>query len=154
MARQPHVRYIGYYTDGSAAKKVAPAFPAKKVEKPKVRRRKRKVVYVDPVATVGILVAFSMLMFMLAGLNRLHTAQRETAQMEQYVEYLDDKNADLATRYENGYDISDIEKKALAMGMVPKDAVRQVPIAASIPQAQEEAGMWQRITTFLTGLFA
>ncbi len=154
MAKQPDIRYIGYYTDGSAAKKVAPAFPAKKVEKPKVRRRKRKVVYVDPVATVGILVAFSMLMFMLAGLSRLHTAQREAVQMEQYVEYLDDKNADLTQQYEDGYDLADIEKKALALGMVPKDDVSQVPITAAAPQVQEEATLWQRITTFLTGLFA
>ncbi len=156
MAKQSSARYIEYYTEGSAAKKVAPVIPVKKIVKPKAYKRKRRVIFVDPVAIVGILVAFSMLLFMISGVRQLLNAQQSAMQMEQYVEYLGAQNESLVKQYEDGYDIADIEKKALAMGMIPKDNASEVsiPTPPAQQQEEEEASLWQKISTFLTGLFA
>ena len=41
MARQLDVQYIRFYTDGSAAHKVAPVAPLKTIKLPKIKKHKR-----------------------------------------------------------------------------------------------------------------
>jgi hypothetical protein len=155
MARKPDVQYIRLYTDGSAARKVAPVEPWKTARLPKVKRSKKIVIHIDPIATLGLIVAAVMLTLMLVGIVQMKQAKHEAAVMEAYVDTLREKNEALRTEYEAGYDLEEIERMALALGMVPMDEVQHITI--DMPQVQleqPEPGTWQRVWTFLTGLFA
>ena len=153
MVRQ-QVQYIRFDTVGSAARKPVPVSSAKKAVLPKPRKQKRKVVYVDPVAILGILVAVFMLIMMTAGIVEFLAVRQEAAQMEQYVSQLSSRNEELNREYESGYDLEAVERTALALGMVPKDQVETITIHVELSQEMETVTLWEWIGTFLTGLFA
>ena len=148
------VQYIRFDTVGSAARKAAPVSSVKKAVLPKPRKQKRKVVYVDPVATLGILVAVCMLIMMTAGIVEFLSVRQEAIQMERYVAQLSSQNEELSQAYEAGYDLETVEKIALALGMVPKDQVESIAIQVTVPEEVETMTVWDRIGIFLTGLFA
>ena len=155
MAVKHDVRYVQYCTDGSSARKLAPAYPGGKPERvAKVRKQKRILIHVDPVAVAGIFVAVMMLLMMVIGISSYNAAQQHTAQMESYVQRLQARNDALTESYASGYDIEQVQKMALALGMVPQEQVEHVSIQVSVPQIGERPGTWERFTTFLAGLFA
>ena len=156
MAQRVDIQYVQFYTQGSAARKVAPAISVHTGALPQVRKHKRKNLYVDPVAVIGIAVAVCMLVMMLAGVSQLKQAQRNTIAMEQYVEQLREENKQLQVRFDEGCDLDAIEKTALALGMVPGESVENTMIHVEVPQEPvvEKTTLWQKIGTFLTGLFA
>lgn len=153
MARKTEIQYIRLYTQGSAARKLEPVTPWKTAKLPKVRKQKRLVVHIDPVATVGIVVAAVMLILMAVGFTRLRAAQQQTAVMEQYVETLRNNNEVLQDTYD-AVDLEAVEEMALALGMVPADQVQKISISVPVTVEAEEPGTWEQIRTFLTGLFA
>ncbi len=153
MAGRIDVRYIHFYTDGSAARKVMPAEPIRPVKLPKARKRRRIVMRVDPIAMAGIVLSVVMLVLMWAGMAKLNQARAETAVMASYVDTLRQEQELLSAEYENGYDLAQVERTALALGMVPEDQVARVTLKIPQPPA-EEPGAWERFYTFLTGLFA
>lgn len=154
MARRADVRYIHYYTEGSAAYKLEPV----QVRKPQPARRpvkqKRITVFVDPLAIAGIAVAVVMLILMLVGVGKLQEAQRQTAAMERYVETLSQEKQTLQATYEDGYNLEDIKWMADALGMVPVEEVRHITIQPAQVQIQEVPSAWERFCTYLTSLFA
>lgn len=157
MVQKPNIQYVQFYTQGSAAQKVEPkAFPSKVFEKPKVHRRKykRKVVYLDPVALLGILVAGAMLISMMVGVWQLHKARQQAAQMEQYVQQLTAENQRLDQTFESGYDLAEVEEAARAMGMIPQEQADHVEVPVQMPQEEKSPTFWDQVTTFLSGLFA
>ena len=113
MARQPDVRYIRLYTDGSAARKMEVAAPVKTAKRNRPRKQKRILVFVDPVAILGILTAVVMLIVMFTSMHMLKQARYETAQMEQYVASLQEENKLLQEEFEAGYDLETVEQTAL-----------------------------------------
>lgn len=152
MARQFDIQYVSF-TDGNAARKVAPVSPWKIAKLPKIKKNKRIVLHIDPVAIVGMVTAVIMLVMMIVGVVQLGQAQQETAAMEAYVESLREENAQLITTYEEGYDLEEIETMALALGMVPNTQVRTVRM--DVPAVEERtSGPWEQVWIFLTGLFA
>jgi len=154
MARQLDVQYVRYYTDGSAARNIAPSVSRKTQSLPKYFKKKRRiVVHVDPVAIAGILMAGIMLILMTVGVVELNRAQEEAAQMEAYVQTLRQENTALQTAYEEGYDLSQVEHMAKALGMVPGEQVRRISIQVPVEQ-EPSSGFWENVTTFLSGLFA
>lgn len=154
MAQKPAIQYVRYYTDGSAARQVAPLSSVKKSLLPKPRKLKRRNIYIDPVATLGIVVAVSMLVLMTVGIFQFRTAQQETADLERYVQQLTQENQLLEETYEASIDLAEVERSALALGMIPKEDAQHVTIQLSAPQIEEPAGFWERVGAFLTGLFA
>lgn len=156
MARRVDIQYVQFYTSGSAAKQVAPAISVHTGALPQIKKRKARRVYVDPVAVLGIAVAVCMLITMLVGLGRLRAEQYEAAAMAEYVELLRQENKSLQAQYEAECDLEFVEKTALALGMVPCEEVPHVSIQVELPQpeVQEPVSLWQRIGTFLAGLFA
>ena len=155
MARQPDVRYIRLYTDGSAARKMelsAPATKARNHHRPK--KQKKILVFIDPVAILGIMTAVVMLIVMFAGMNMLKNARNEAKQMEQYVVSLQEENRNLQAEYKAGYDLDTVEQTALALGMVPADQVEHISIHVEVPEETPQPDTWDQIYTFLTGLFA
>ncbi len=154
MARQPDVEYIRFYTDGSAARKVAPVAPLKTIKLPKIKKHRRITLHIDPVAIGGIVMAAVMLVLMLVGVAKLVNTKQELQTMQGYVQTLQQENNSLEDTYLQGYDLEAVEQTALALGYVPVEQVKHVTI--HVPQVQPEAqpGTWERFYTFLTGLFA
>ena len=156
MAQNVDVRYVQYYTSGSTAKRIVPAAIPLISALPKRKKQKLQRIYVDPVATLGIVVALSMLIMMVVGISQLRVEQQKTAQMMSYVERLQQENASLQEEYLAECNMEEVERTALALGMIPREDAAYTPIEVEVPEAAdvEQASVWHRIGTFLTGLFA
>lgn len=158
MARQPDIQYVHFYIDGSAAKQLE-LKPEKKNTKvstpnrPRTRRHKKTVVYVDPVSMFAVLVAGVMLIAMAVGMLQLGAINAETQRMQAYVSELRIENAQLRAEYEAGYDLKDVEQKALEMGLVPIDQVEKVVIDVPEIVEEPEPTFWENVGAFFGELF-
>jgi len=154
MARQTEICYINYYVSGSAAYQVEQKPVKQKAKLPKMRRQKKIVVHIDPMATLGIFMACVMFVLMIVGAVRLGSVQQQSELMSSYVSLLQDETAQLRATYEQGYDLEEIRQIAEARGMIPIEDAQQVQIRVEIPEVTEEPTVWESFVTFLTGLFA
>ena len=154
MARKTEIRYINCYTAGSAACKLDFKPVQKDVKLPKQRKKKKLVICVDPIATMGILVACVMFVLMIAGVCRLADTQKQAQQMSAYVQRLEEKNAQLRATYEAGYDLEEIRATALGMGMVPVEELPVVTIQVTMPVPEPEITWWEDLVWLMEGLFA
>lgn len=160
MAQKHDILYVNFYTDGSAAKKITPAFPvAQPRKKPVAKRRKKTVIYFDPVAVCSLIVAGVLLIMMAVGLTHLQTAQAEASAMESYLSGLKTENAQLHQEFDSQVDLEAVEKTAVAMGMVPKDQVETVkiyvdPAPETVTAETVQITLWDRMYAILTNLFA
>ena len=155
MAQRVDIQYVQFYTSGSAAKRVAPAISIHTGALPQIKKRKVRRIYLDPVALLGATVALCMLVMMLVGLSSLRAEQENTVAMVEYVEQLRQENEALHAQYAEECDLEKIEETALALGMIPREEATHIAIQVSVPEVPEEpANLWQKIGTFLTGLFA
>ena len=148
------VQYVRYTTYGNTARKLVETPVAPKVTLPKLRKQKRKVIYVDPVSLLSIAVALCMVLIMTAGIASFASVRREAVQMEEYVLALTQSQEELSESYHSGYDISKIEESAIALGMVPRDQVQTVAIAVAVPEAEQTVSLWEQLGTLLTSIFA
>ena len=156
MARKNEILYVNFYTDGSAARKVAPAFPAAKPRKKDAAQRQEKLlIQVDPVAVCSLVVAVVMLVMMSVGLTSLQNARADMLAMESYVQQLNAENKQLNEEFSQKVDLEEVEKTALALGMVPSEQVQTTSITVSVVQEPvAEVTFWTQLTAFLTNLFA
>ena len=156
MAQRIDVQYIRFYTQGSAARQILPAMKSQTGVLPQMKKKKIRRVYVDPVAILGTGVAICMLIMMVVGITQLRAEQQKTADMMAYVEMLQQENTALQTRYDEECDLEAVEKTALALGMIPCEDASRTSIHVELPPVENEVQvtLWQRIGTFLTGLFA
>ena len=118
MTQRTDIRYIQYYTDGSAARKIAPVAPLKTIKLPKVKKQKRITVHLDPVAVLSIGMAIVMTVLIAVGMVQLNNARNEMQTMSTYVDTLRQENAQLQQSFSDGYDLGQIEQTALALGLV------------------------------------
>jgi hypothetical protein len=151
MARKAAIQYISFYSEGSAARQVELKPAYKQVKLPEPRRAKRKIVYVDPVAIAGIVVAVVMLVVMLAGVIQFSAAHNRQVELENYVLSLQQKNESLEETYHSGYDPEEIRSIAIARGMIPVEQAQVIYIPAE-PAAQQEES--KTLWTMLADLFA
>ena len=160
MARQPDIQYVRYYTSGSAARKIELQPEKKKKnnvtvpQRPRTRRQRRTVIPVDPISVLAVLVAGFMLVAMVVGMLRLGAVNAEVEAMDGYVSQLQQENAALREKYESGYDLKDVEQKALEMGLVPIEQVEHVTIEVIDPVAESEPTFWEKAAAFFSELFA
>ena len=154
MARKTDIQYVRFYTDGSAARKIAPVAPLKTMKLPKIKRKKRTTLHIDPLAFAGIMMAAVMLVLMAVGIHQLRTARGELQTMDTYVQTLTEENQHLQQTFHEGYNLEQIEKTALALGLVPKEQVTHITIQVPKEPAVEEPSAWEQVYAFLTGLFA
>lgn len=155
MVKQPNVEYIRLYTNGSAALKLEPAVKTVNTPKKAPRKHKRKNIYIDPVAILSIAVAVLMLVTVITGFVRLQEARDEVTVMEEYVDRLQADNTRLTHQYKIGYNPEEVRRTALALNMIPAEQAAHISI--EIPPETEQVTqltLWERIGTFLTGLFA
>ncbi len=154
MAKSRNSRYVQFYTQGTAAYKLAPASLKKPKAAYKTVRKKRLVLYVDPLALTGIAVAVVMLVLMLVGVLQLRTAQAETVKMEKYAQQLEKENHELQLAYASGYDLEEVKWMAEALGMVPVEEVTHITVEAPESIPEELPSAWDRFCTKLAALFA
>ena len=160
MARQPDIQYVRYYTSGSAARKIELQPEKKKKnnvtlpQRPRIQRQKRTVIPVDPISVLAVLVAGFMLIAMVAGMLRLGAVNAEVEAMDGYVARLQQENTALRQEYESGYDLKDVEQKALEMGLVPIEQVKHVTIEVIEPVEEAEPTFWEKAAAFFGELFA
>ena len=154
MAQRVDVQYVNFYTQGSTARKLIPAQKMHTTALPKMKKRKIQRIYIDPVAILGTAVAVCMMIMMFVGVSQLQKEQQKTDVIQQKVQQLSYENRQLQAEYAVQCDLEAVEKTALALGMVPQEEVPHIAISVELPQEQEAITLWQRIGTFLTGLFA
>ncbi len=154
MAQRLDVRYVTFRTDGSAARKAAAVQPYQLLNLPKVKKQRRMVVRLDPVALAGIVMSVAMVVMLTIGFVQMHDARRDAAVMESYVQTLREENKHLSAVYEESYDIDSVRITAKALGLVPKEQVKHITIQVPELEEQKQPGAWEQVFTFLTGLFA
>ena len=154
MAQRVDVQYVQFYTQGSTARRIMPAISTYFRPLPQIKKRRICRVYVDPVAALGIVVAVCMLAMMAVGVSQLRTEQYKSTVMEEYVQRLEIENQHLHAEYVASCDLEAVEKTALALGMIPQAEAAHTTIQVEQPQTEAPVSLWNRIGTFLTGLFA
>ena len=154
MAQRTDIRYVQFYTDGSAARKLAPVAPLHTIKLPKVKKQKRITIAIDPIAFASLTMALVMTVLIVVGWVQLNNIKQEVQTMTAYVEVLQAENVQLQNTFLEGYDIEQIERTALALGMVPKEQVQHISVQLPEMIEEVEPTTWERFTTFLTGLFA
>ena len=153
--RKNEIRYVDFYTVGSAAYQVNPVQQKKKVKLPKPNRQPKKLIYLDPLTVIGFAVAFVMIVSMMVGLVTLSNVSKEAAAMEQYVQTLKEENVQLEAQYRASYDLDEIRAYANAMGLVPSEQVQRIPVQFGEPPEQpQQTSAWEDFVIFLAGLFA
>lgn len=165
MARQEEIRYINSFVSGSVAyqidkKPVHNSEPAKYPKMPKQPRaveQKELQFTVEPLALAGVVAAVLLLAMLAVGAIELLDARADALAMQQYVQSLQEENARLQDTYHSGYDLERIEEIALAMGLVPVEEAEHIQVSLAMPVETpeiQEPGFWNRLVTFLTGMFA
>ena len=156
MARKPDIQYVRYYTYGSAARQIEVRSPQKrKTAAPRPRKQQGYVIYVDPLAVAGILLAVVMLVSMLVGSIQLAVAKQQLSDAKAYVTTLSQNNEQLRKTYEEGYDLEELEKSALALGMIPASQAKTIFVEIEEDViVEEEVTFWDRLSAKLTELFA
>ena len=156
MAQQLDVRYVNFYSAGSSALKVAPASPLETLELPRrtKKRAKKLVLYVDPVAIAGILMAAVMTVLLVVGFVQLNNARQEEIAMAAYVDSLQQQNQELAAEFQAGYDLAQVEEVALALGMVPQEQLQKVTVKTAEPAEEPKPNTWHNFWASIVDLFA
>lgn len=157
MAQKPKIQYIGqFYVHGSEARALALEEERKqaKARRPLARLQQVELIYVDPVAVVSIVVSFIMLATMLTGALALKEDWAEYEQMAAYVSYLNKENAKLEKEYREGFDLADIESKALALGLVPRDQLTNRTVTVTMPVEEPQPSRVDQIRQYFEDMFA
>ena len=153
MAQRLDIQYVDFCTVGSSALKAAPVMPLKTLALPKRKKLKRVTIRVDLVAAAGILMATVMMILMMVGVSQLVSLRQSEIAMASYVDTLQTENQRLEAEYEAGIQLEEIEKNALALGMIPAEQVQRVSIRIEEP-AEESKNVFESLFLLLTGLFA
>ena len=157
MNQKPKIQYIGqFYVHGSEARALELQEEKKqaKTKLPLAKLETIEKIYVDPVALAGIAVAVLMLVVMILGAVQLQSDWAEYQRMEDYVTDLRTENALLAHNYRAGYDLEDIEMKALAMGLVPSSELKTISVTVTAPEKQPVLTWDQKMVRFWNELWA
>ena len=156
MVQKPKIQYVGqFYVHGSEARQLELEQQRKaKTRLPLARLQKIQKLYVDPVAVIGITVAIFMLVVMTMGTLQLQEDWDAYQRMSGYVDGLRYENAQLEKTYREGYELKDIETKALALGLVPKEELETRSVIVTVPQPEPVPNKIDQIKWFLEGLFA
>lgn len=159
MVRKSDIQYVRYTFDGNAARQLElePARKHKSLPKPRVHKRKRITLRIDPLAIGGIVVAVVMATLMMLGLYELRAAQQQQMQMQRYIWELKEEKKELQEVYSTGYDLDEVRNTAMALGLVPIEELEQRTIQVVLPvpePVEEEPTIWETVTAFFEELFA
>lgn len=156
MAQKPKIQYIGqFYVHGSEARALALEEERRQAKARRLARLQQvELIYVDPVAVVSIVVSFIMLATMLTGALALKEDWAAYEEMATYVSYLNKENAKLEKEYREGYDLADIESKALALGLVPREQLENHTVTVTLPVEAPRPSRVDQIRQYFEDMFA
>ena len=154
MERKPEIQYVGqFYVYGSEARQLEEKKRRQaKTSLPMARLEKLEKLYVDPVALLGIAVAIFMVVAMV--MQQLRKDWAVYNGMSEYVSQLNRENAELSARYRESFDLEDIQRKAVGIGMIPKEEAQTMTVRVRVPEPEAKPTMWEDIVWFWNGLFA
>lgn len=153
MAQKTEIQYVGqFYVYGSEAQKVAEA-PKKKLPKlPTIHLERFQMIYIDPVALVGLVAAVAMLALLIVGSFHMRDTRAEYERMANYLSDIKRHNAVLSHTYHTSYDLDDIRTAAKKIGMVEVENAECFTVFFSVPKPEEEPGVFDEAIWFLRGL--
>jgi hypothetical protein len=137
MAKKPDVQYICYQTEGSAARKLEFLRPRPKTRLPGLKKKKVTVIRLNPLAAIGTLMSAVLLILMIVSCFQISGLQEDTAAMHRYVNDLRAENNRLKDVYESNIDLDEIERQAIALGMIPAEEAQHITV--SLPE-KDNAG--------------
>ena len=129
MAKKPEVQYICYQTEGSAARKLEFLRPRPKTSLPALKKKKATVIRLNPLATLGTLMSLIMLILMIVSGVQITGLQEDTKAMHRYVNDLRAENNELKDIYESNIDLDEIERQAIALGMIPVEEAQRITVS-------------------------
>lgn len=157
MVQKPDIQYVTqFYSYGSEAK-VLELKPAKKQKKsvlPKAAPQQKICIAVDPVALGGILIALVLAVVLAVSVNSYLNVCNDYEVMTNHVIELQNTNVQRQREYASMYDLTDIEAKALALGMVSVEQAEVITFVPVTVEPEVEPTWWENISWFLKGLFA
>ncbi len=161
MAQKPYKHNIEYiqkfYSYGSEAKVLELKPVYQEPPKPVLPKREKEpvtTICIDPIAFCGLMVAIVMLVVMIAGVIQFNIACEDHAVMSRYVNELREENILLNHQYAAGYDISEVDTTARALGMIPVEEARTITMTVVTPIRHPEPTWWDNMVWFFSGLFA
>ena len=157
MVKKPDIQYIDrFYVHGSEAR-VLELKPKRRIIKtvlPLSIPDKTIKIGVDPIALGGIVVALAMLVLLIVGTVQYVRVCDQYQAMMDYVVTAQNENVELNKRYEDGYNLEEIEAKALELGMVPAAEAEVGKVRVTVPQREPEMTFWEEVRWLCEGLFA
>lgn len=148
-------RYIQYYTAGSEARELVSALRPEASPTVRHRRSRKPVLYIDPVAILGMVTAVALTVCLLIAFGQYKQAKADYEYVHNYNFTLQQQHEDLQEIYADSYNKEDVRMEAVLMGYVPSSQVKHVTIRAEKPEAiAEEPGVLMQVWTYLTELFA
>ncbi len=138
MAQRLDVKYVQYRTDGNAARKVAPVQAFKTMKLPQVKKQSVPVIRIDPFALLGIALSVVMVVMLTVGIVQWCDARNDAQEMQTYTRYLERENAELTARYQESYDLAEVEQTALALGMIPRDQATHMTLKTGETISEEQ----------------
>ncbi len=155
MAKQPEVRYINYYVSGNIACKPEYVHTKKSnTQLPTMPKQKKQLRTVDVNMVCCLVLSVVLLMALTVGAVQFLYAKEETAQVQRYVQSLQQENETLSKTYADSFDEAEIQKIADSLGMIPAEQAAHITIQVQLPVAEKQPTVWETVMLFLKGLFA
>ena len=157
MIQKPKIQYVGqFYVYGSEARALELEEQRRKAKTrlPLAKLETIEKIYVDPVALIAIGVAVLLLAAMIFGAVQIQNDWAAYQEMHDYVTWLRAENVRLDQAYRAGFDLEDIEMKALAMGLVPMSELKTVTVAIDLPEPEPVMTWDQKVVRFWNELWA
>lgn len=147
MTRKPDIQYIGqFYIHGSEARQ--PEYKQEKKTKvslPMPHLGEDRVLYLEPLAIIGVVMALVLLFTMVVGTLQIQDAWTEYERMSAYTSGLRKTNAELWNTCHNGYKLDEVRITALSMGLVSVSDVEVIHVDVTVPQPEEEPGFFRQL---------
>ena len=149
-------RYIQYYTAGSEARElVVPVLRAEAKPEKRSRKSRMPVLYIDPLAILGMVTALVLMVCVLVAFGQYKQAKADYEHVYNYNFTLKQQYEDLQETYAGSYNKEDVRMEVILMGYVPSSMVQHVTIRAEKPaELPAQPGVLEQAWMYLTELFA
>lgn len=155
MAKQPEVRYINYYVSGNIACKPEYVRPKKfNTQLPTMPKQKKQLRTVDMNAVCCVILSVVLLLALTVSAVQFLQAKEETAQVQRYVQSLQQENEMLSKTYADSFDEAEIQQIADSLGMILAEQAAHIAMQVQLPVIEQQPTVWESFMEFLKGLFA
>ena len=153
MAQKPEIQYVErFYIYGSEAPVQAQSSDTEEIVRKKEHLHVNKI-YIDLSAILWTAAAVILMATMILSGVHLTRMNAEKELMQDYVSFLQTRNAELEHNYRISYNLEEIQQQAAELGLVPQDQVETRYIRVSVPEHKEKWTAWGNIKWFFEGLF-